>query len=173
MLVDEFTEWREIPHEPGNEFCFRPLSGPERTEAEQKQQKRSLALFEGLTLQKEMLEVIREVQKDRQRQQVEAAKAAVDEALDKAFEPARPEDRFDPQTTVKYGLVDWRGPAYPKACGDQTKKQLDAATWEWAHEQVVSLSVRPPGEGNGSGTNSDRDSSPETSLAPSGSGVSE
>lgn len=120
------TEWREVPHEPGQKIEFRTLSGRELDEAEQEQTKRQMTLAKGWD--------------------AETIKTIRAQATDTTVERAS-KDSYDKDTLIRYGIVAWSDDA---DCNEQNKALLDAATREWAIDVIVEMNVRPFRSANGS-----------------------
>jgi len=141
MLVGK-TERRDVPHEPGEWFEFRQLSGPELDEAEERQTQRALAMVKGLD--PGAMAILRE--------QGQAA-------------PAGTEQRYDKDTLVRHAVVAW---SYTEPCEDDSKARLDAATRDWA--AAVSVEMNTLGEAKASGGSYSPVESPDGSREPIASG---
>lgn len=117
MLVGK-TERRDIPHEVGQWFEFRQLSGVELDEAEQVQTKASLAMISGLD---------------------EAALASLRAQAGTAREGPAP-DKYDKATLLKYAVAGW---SYGEPCTLANVAKLDALTRDWAVGVVLEMNTRP------------------------------
>ena len=139
MFAGDDTKDLEIPHEPGNFFMFRNLSGPELDEAD----------VAGTRRAAEQMKALPEV--------------FVNQAMakDSGKEAERDEFRgYDKLTLVKYGVQGWRGPKCDRQCTPEEKANLDARTLTWAARVVFEMNVRPEGEGEGSGSKSSTEGEP-------------
>jgi len=140
MFAGDETKDLEIPHEPGNHFTFRNLSGPELDEADVAGTRRAAEQMKALP------------------------DAVVNQAMakDSGKEGERDEFRgYDQVTLVKYGVHSWRGQKCDATnCDDEAKVRLDARTLTWAARTVFEMNVRPEGEGEGSGSKSSTEKEP-------------
>ena len=142
MFAGDETKDLEIPHERGNFFMFRNLSGPELDEAD----------VAGTRRAAEQMKALPEV--------------LVNQAMakDSGKEAERDEFRgYDKMTLVKYGVQSWRGPKCDRQCTAEEKANLDARTLTWAARVVFNMNVRPEGEGEGSASKSSEESPSRTS----------
>jgi hypothetical protein len=150
-----------VPHEPGESFTFRQLTGTELEEADES------GTVRGLKAVKYMPEVLIKQMLDRQRQQ-ELEDRAAGVTPDPNVQREREFKGYDWDALIKYGVFDW---TYQRACGradcghhssssgvggnatccDELKTRLDPITREWAARQIFEANVRSEGEGRGSG----------------------
>lgn len=134
MFAGDETKELEIPHELGNFFTFRNLSGPELDEADVAGTRRAAEQMKALP------------------------DSIVNQAMakDSGKEAERDEFRgYDRVTLVKYGVQSWRGPKCDsRQCTPEEKANLDARTLAWAARIVFEMNVRPEGEGEGSDSKS-------------------
>jgi len=128
MLVGK-TERREVPHEEGQWFEFRQLSGSELDDAEEAQTERALKMVRGL----------------------DAGTLASMQSQAPAQPPATAASQYDADTLVRYGVAAW---SYAEPCSDENKRLLDARTREWAVGVILEANVRPAGEASGSAASS-------------------
>jgi hypothetical protein len=111
---------KEVPHEPGNWFSFRPLSGDEKDAASDAQSAKFSATYSG-----EMI-------------------AALMRSEDQPSQQQR-DRQADPLTGlalshVMVGLVSWEGPHYSSSlCDEQNKMRLDDRTRRWAAREIAQL----------------------------------
>ena len=143
MFAGDDTKEVEIPHQRGNHFKFRNLSGPELDEADVAGTKRAA----------EQMKFLPDV--------------VVNQAMakDSGKDVQRDEFRgYDQITLVKFGVQSWRGPKCDATdCTDEAKAKLDARTLTWAARTVFEMNVRPEGEDEGSDSRSS--TVKETSLS--------
>lgn len=143
MFAGDQTKDMEVPHQQGNFFTFRNLSGPELDEAD----------VAGTRRAAEQMKVLPD--------------SIVNQAMakDSGKDVERDEFRgYDRLTLVRYGVQDWRGPDCGNhPCTDEEKARLDARTLEWAARVVFGMNVRPEGEGEGSDSKSSTESPSLTS----------
>ena len=114
MLVTHNRVDIDIPHEPGHRMTFRPLSGAELDEAERVATKRVIQMMEGIDLSKL------------------AAPRDVDET-------DRRRTQYDADTLIRHGVIAW---SYEVECNDETKRDLDARTRDWARDIILGMNVR-------------------------------
>lgn len=124
-LVTGKTEWRDIPHEQGQRFQFRLLSGMELDEADVRATEKALQLIKGLEGS-----AIQAFQGDRQGRERQAT------------------PNYDRSYLVEHGVVGW---TYPEPCNEDNIRLLDLMTRDWAAEVVLEINTRPAGELKGSG----------------------
>lgn len=122
-LAGKLSNPVEVPHEPGNFFTFRSLSGRELDEADRENTRQSMLLMEGMPKV--------EISAD----QIAAARAT---------QGARdPRDSYDKGTVCKYGIAEWRGPNYDdEPCLYGNIEKLDATTRDWAAGKILDLVLR-------------------------------
>jgi hypothetical protein len=153
---------REVPHEPGNFFAFRRLSGDEWDEATAQSTEAALEAAEVAQKLQKMIEGLSAQEKA----EIDAAQAAPTDAQRLS------QNNASPRLLVKYGLVEWRGPNYTDVpCNETEKADLDPASRDWAAVQVLELCTMSEGESSGSVASSVNGATePEPSaLATSGS----
>jgi hypothetical protein len=133
---------REVPHELGNLFAFRRLSGDEWDEATAQSTEAALEAAEIAQKLQKMIEGLSAEEKA----EIDAAQAAPTDAQ------RLNQNNANPRLLVKYGLVEWRGPNYPAdvPCNETEKADLDPKTRDWAAVQVLELSTIAEGEAIGS-----------------------
>jgi hypothetical protein len=123
-LAGKTTREVQVPHEPGNYFTFRDLSGHELDEAERENQRKAMLLMADIP----RMEISAE--------QIAAARAGQPATKD-------PRESFDKDVLCKYGIVDWRGPNYePDPCMFGYIEKLDAVTRDWAAAVILDLIIR-------------------------------
>lgn len=122
-LAGKTTREVAIPHEPGNFFTFRELSGRELDEADRENTRQGMLLLEGMP------------RMDLSAEQLAAARAS---------QPAQnPRDSYDKNVLCKYGIASWRGPEYDETpCLFGNIEKLDASTRDWAAGIVLDLVLR-------------------------------
>ena len=130
MFAGDETKEVEIPHERGNFFTFRNLSGPELDEADVAGTRRAAEQMKALP------------------------DSIVNQAMAKDSSKDEERDEFrgyDRVTLVKYGVQSWSGPKCDtRQCTPEEKANLDARTLTWSARIVFDMNVRPEGEGEGS-----------------------
>jgi hypothetical protein len=130
-------DWREVPDGDGVRFAFRMLSGEQLDTARQKKEAEALKRYTDLTvnLDAERLAAIQSAAPVREKD---------------------PLDSYDIDLLIRFGLADWdlKHPetGAPVPCDSEHKAMLTGRPREWAARQVLSLSERSEGEGNGSGS---------------------
>lgn len=136
MLAGKITRQVNIPHEEGEWFRFRMLSGRQLEEASDQQQAKYMATVKGLGA--EAFQALRSENADAEK--VEA-------------EP-NPLVLYDVNTLLRCGIVGWsyQDKLSPQAIGD-----LDDATRVWAAREILDLTLpKPDDSGNGSGRSTGR-----------------
>ena len=129
-------EERELPHEPGNFFSFRPLAANQLDEAGAVKVEKSAGLLRSIS-GIDLPDV-----------------KAVGEPAEPAGRPveADPLAGYDAGLLVRYGLESWRGPNYEGAdCSGAAKDEMDKTTRDWAARVIVEISSISLGEGRSSG----------------------
>lgn len=132
-LVHKQTYRREIPHEPGQWFEFRPLTGGERDAASESRLRQLLPLVKEL-------------------EALTNRPAAEDAADDPAV-------AYDKEMLIRFGVVNW---SYDEPCDDENKAQLDARTREWAAGVIAGDNSRSEDEKKGSAVSSSTGQSQES-----------
>lgn len=146
-LVGKDQVVRDVPHEEGQSFTFRLLSGPELDEAQEVEQQRQMGMLKHISP-----EVVQQIiQRGGQTailtddQRAALRERGVD--ADVVEEVVKREERaaqFDKDTLVLYGLSAW---SYDEDCDDTNKRRLDARTRDWAATEIVKMNTRSVGEG--------------------------
>lgn len=113
---------KDVPHEAGEWFEFATISGMQLDEARQSSVREAMQLLSGGATLPNIT------------QQPDAA-------------PPNPEDSYDKNILVKYGVVAW---SYPESCDLTNKTLLDARTRDWAAHEVFAGNVYIEGEGQAS-----------------------
>ena len=142
-LVDRIPpEEKEVPHEPGNYFSFRPLTALQCDEAEASGTKRLMDQAQSAKGLEAILQASpEEIATARQRPEAKIAN------LDKTL-------------LVRYGLIGWRGPDYDGVtCDGAGKDMLRRKTRDWAALMIAEISEISEGEGSGSGNGTGSQSS--------------
>ena len=139
MFAGDETKDLEIPHELGNHFTFRNLSGPELDEADVAGTRRAAEQMKAMP------------------DNIVSQAMAKDSGKDEKRDEFR---GYDQVTLVKYGVQSWSGPKCDRQCTPEEKANLDARTLTWAARVVFEMNVRPEGEGEGSGSKSSTEGEP-------------
>lgn len=125
MITSRIQKQVSIPHEPGEWFKFRMLSGRQLEEAGDAQQARYLSVAKLLGS-----EVFDSFRKESNEEPVQA--------------DATPEDitrGYHVDTVLKYGVIGW---SYPEKITPQTLGDLDDVTRAWAAREILTLTLPKP-----------------------------
>lgn len=134
LVVSTKTPPKPVPHDEGCAFVFRCLSKRELREAEEANTQHAFDAIASLRASMPP----EEWEKNQQ--------AA---ALQRIEHPTEtdPRDLLDKDVLLKYGIVSWAGPGYDGVPITDPAGQLDPQTYDWAVEVILSMNVRPLGEG--------------------------
>jgi hypothetical protein len=131
MLTSKVTRQSNIPHEEGEWFRFRMLSGRQLEEASDRITAKYMATVRAIG--------------------TESLQALAKDATE-ATEPEVPRDpvaSYDVETLLKYGVVAW---SYQDKLSPQMLSDLDDVTRVWAAREILDLTLpKPEDSGNGSG----------------------
>lgn len=126
MIVGRITDKVEIPHEPGNYFIFRQLSGVEVDDAREARSRKILQKINSVD-----------------RETMAAFRENKDEAVVLPTE-IPPKDLYDWEYMIEKAVVGWEGPDYNDIAVDgENKTLLDAKTREWAVDYICEKNFIP------------------------------
>ena len=127
--IKNITEWFPIPHEAGNKFMLRRLTGKQLGIAANKRQEgaaKRMNLMGG-----DVLVALRNVSTEDVIGQSDELKKAAEDVL----------NTYDRDTVLEYGLVGWDGPLYTDPFGKGEVDTLDLKTLDWAAREIIKYSV--------------------------------
>lgn len=139
------TEWRDVPHAPGERIEFKTLSGLQMQRAKDKvvesATKNYMAMLKGLDAQ--TMATLREQEKQN----------------------ASAEPGYDEETLIKWAVNGW---SLDIECSDENKLLLDGPTLKWAVSVIVEMNTLPLAKSENSSLreNSHRDSEALTASSP-------
>jgi hypothetical protein len=129
MITSKVTKQVSIPHEEGEWFRFRMLSGKQLEEAADRIQAKYLSTVKTIGM--------------------ENIRAFQDEATDEAEPKAKsdPSNAYEVDTILRYGVIAW---SYQEKLSPQTLGDLDDVTRVWAMREILDLTLpKPEDSGNG------------------------
>ena len=123
----------EIPHEPGEWFGFRELTGFEMDQARMEGVRQASKLVQGLDFSA---------------------------MRDSGQATADPRELYDKTTLVRWGVTEW---SYREECSLEMRDRLDARTRDWAAEVILNMNLRAEGEERSSAGSLNGETSPKNS----------
>ena len=119
-LVDVYSKERiDIPHEGGSWVELAPLTGAQMLEATNVAAKQAMSQISELDAK-----FVESIISSRSNQQA-----------------SNTQDKYDGATLIKYCLVGW---SYSEPCDEENKARLDAATYGWLVEEIITRNTHGP-----------------------------